>query len=85
MKEGRTYFVINDGQMIDERIIAFTRQGEVDYIIFVNRTDETVKINNISQILDRFKDFEEFNGEFVDDCVTVNPYGYAIIKATFVH
>lgn len=85
MKDGRTYFVINDGQTVDERVIAFTRQGDVDYIIFVNRTEDTVKIQNISQILDRFKDFEEFNGEFSDDCVTVEPYGYTIIKATFVH
>ena len=51
MKNGRTYFVINDEQTVDERVIAFTRQGDTDYIIFVNRTDDTVKIDNISGIL----------------------------------
>lgn len=84
MKNGRTYFVINDEQTVDERVIAFTRQGDTDYIIFVNRTDDTVKIDNISGILDRFKDFEKFNGDFENDCITITPYGYAIIKAKFV-
>lgn len=84
MKNGRTYFVINEEQIVDERVIAFTRQGDTDYIIFVNRTEDIVKIDNISGILDRFKDFEKFNGDFENDCLTITPYGYAIIKAKFV-
>lgn len=85
MKEGRTYFLINEKHIIDERIIAFTRHGDVDYLIFVNRSGDVVKLNNISEILEnRFTDFEQFNGEFNDNCLTINPYGYAIIKAKFV-
>lgn len=83
MKNGRTYFVINDENIIDERITAFTRQGDTDYIVFVNRTGETVKLDNISGILARFKDFEKFNGDFENNCLTVAPYGYAVIKAKF--
>lgn len=84
MKNGRTYFVINDENIIDERITAFTRQGDTDYIVFVNRTGETVKLDNISCILARFKDFEKFSGDFENNCLTVTPYGYAVIKAKFI-
>lgn len=84
MKSGRTYFVINDGQTIDDRIVAFTRQGETDYLFFINRTETVVEVSDISKKLQRFTDFEEFNGEYKNDCVTITPYGYTIIKARFV-
>ena len=85
MKGGKTYFVLNDNQTIDERIIAFTREGDpCDYIIFVNRTGENVRLGGISIVLSRFTGFEPFYGEFSDNAVTVPPYGYTIIKAKFV-
>jgi len=85
MKGGKTYFVLNDNQTIDERVIAFTREGKpCDYIIFVNRTGDNVRLGGIPIILSRFTDFEPFYGEFKDNEVTVPPYGYTIIKAKFV-
>ena len=85
MKDGKTYFVLNDNQTTDERIIAFTREGKpIDYIIFVNRTGDNVRLGGIPIILSRFTDFEPFYGEFSDNAVTVPPYGYTIIKAKFV-
>jgi len=85
MKAGKTYFVLNDNQTIDERVIAFTREGKpIDYIIFVNRTGENVSVGNIHEVLSRFTDFEPYHGEFENDTVTVPPYGYTIITARFV-
>ena len=85
MKAGKAYFVLNDNQLIDDRVIAFTREGKPeDYIVFVNRTGEIVKVGNIPELLSRFKDFEPYYGEFADNTVTVPPYGYTIIKAKFV-
>ena len=85
MKNGRIYFVINDGDFIDERLAAFTRQGEQgDYLFFINRSEETVRVEDISGNLSRFTDFEPYIGEFSDNAVTVQPYGYTIIKARFV-
>jgi hypothetical protein len=84
MKDGRTYFVINDGQTIDERVVAFTRQGEEDYLVFVNRSGDEVQISDLSKKLYRFSSFEQFNGSYSDDCVKLSPYGYAIIKAKFL-
>lgn len=84
MKSGRTYFVINDGQLIDDRIIGFTREGkDVDYIIFVNRTGDTVKLREVSDYFDLFKDFTGFYGEYSDDTLVIPPYGFSIIKAVF--
>jgi 4-alpha-glucanotransferase len=79
MKEGRAYFVYED-----DRAVAFTRSGKTDAIIFVNRTGETVFINNISNVLARFKDIEPYIGGFSDDTVEITPYGYTIIKAVFI-
>lgn len=85
MKIGRTYFVINDDQIVDDRIIAFTRQGDdIDYIVFVNRTGDEVNVGEIHDKLNRFTDFEQYCGKFENDCVTVAPYGYTIIKAKFM-
>jgi 4-alpha-glucanotransferase len=79
MKEGRAYFVYED-----DRAVAFTRSGKTDAIIFVNRTGETVFINNISNVLARFKDIEPYIGGFSDDTVEITPYRYTIIKAVFI-
>jgi glycosidase len=85
MKDGRTYFVINDGYTIDERVVAFTRQGsEKDYLIFVNRSSDEVKITEISKKLYRFSNFCKFQGHYNDDCVTLPPFGYAIVTANFI-
>lgn len=84
MKSGRTYFVINDGQLIDDRIIGFTREGkDKDFIIFVNRTGDTVKLREVSEYFKLFKDFMGFYGEYNDDTLVVPPYGFSIINAKF--
>ena len=85
MKDGRIYFVINDKGIADSRIVGFTRQGQKqDYIFFINRSGDTVELGNMSTILDRFENLKPFYGTFVDDTITVKPYGYTIIKAKFV-
>ena len=84
MKDGRTYFVVNDGYTIDERVVAFTRQGNLDYIFFINRSADEVKISDVSQKLFRFRNFKQYNGSYDNDCVTLPPYDYAIVEAEFV-
>ena len=84
MKEGRTYFVLNDNEVFDERVVAFTRQGETDSIVFVNRSCDDIRIENIPELLPRFKDFGAVCGYFVDNAVEIKPYGYTIISAKFV-
>jgi hypothetical protein len=85
MKDGRIYFVINEKETHDSRLIGFTRQGQkMDYIFFINRSGDTVQLENISQILSRFEDFQPFYGGFMNDAITVKPYGYTIIKAKFI-
>ena len=84
MKEGRTYFVLNDNDVFDERVVAFTRQGETDSIVFVNRSCDDIRIENIPELLPRFKDFGAVCGYFVDNAVEIKPYGYTIISAKFV-
>ncbi len=85
LKKGRTYFVINETELIDDRVIGFTRQGnDVDYIFFVNRSGDTVWLNGIGTYLDRFRDIIGYIGEYVDGNLKIEPYGYSIIKAVFV-
>ena len=85
MKAGRTYFVINEEEITDNRLIAFTRQGaETDYIVFVNRSGENVSLGNVPGLLSRFRSFEPYIGEFDGETISVPPYGYSIIKAKFV-
>lgn len=84
MKDGRTYFVVNDGYTIDERVVAFTRQGNPDYIFFINRSADEVKISDVSQKLFRFRNFKQYNGSYNNDCVTLPPYDYAIVEAEFM-
>lgn len=85
MKDGRAYFVFNDTDIIDDRLIGVARQGkDVDYIFFVNRSDACVNIPNLSSHLSRFTNFEAYYGGYTDDTLTVSPYGYTIIKAKFV-
>ena len=85
MKDGRIYFVINEKETHDSRLVGFTRQGQKqDYIIFVNRSADVVKLEHMSEILDRFTDIQPFYGEYMDDAITVLPYDYTIIKAKFV-
>ncbi|MBQ8960634.1 MAG: glycoside hydrolase family 13 protein [Ruminococcus sp.] len=84
MKSGRTYFVLNDRQLIDDRVIAFTREGtQKDYIFFVNRSGSTVKMSPIPELLERFSGFEAYIGGFDGRTLTVPPYGYSIITAKF--
>ncbi len=84
LKNGRTYFILTNSALSDDRVIGFSRQGDdVDYIFFVNRSNETVSLSGISRNLFLFSDFEPAYGDFSDDTVTVKPYGYTIIKAKF--
>ena len=85
MRFGRAYFVLNDEEIMDDRLAGFTRQGDdMDYIVFVNRSGDNVVLENVSRILYRFTDFAPAYGHFADDRLTVSPYGYTIIKARFV-
>ena len=85
MKNGRAYFVFNDTDTIDDRLIGLARQGEdIDYICFVNRSDASVSIPVLSSYLPRFTDLAPYYGEYADDTLTVAPYGYTIIKAKFL-
>ena len=85
MKNGRAYFVFNDTNTIDDRLIGLARQGEdIDYICFVNRSDASVSIPVLSSYLPRFTDLAPYYGEYADDTLTVAPYGYTIIKAKFL-
>lgn len=79
MKDGRTYFVYHD-----ENVVAFTRTGETDAVVFVNRSGNTAYLNNVSEILGRFSDLNALTGEFKDNTLKINPYGYAIISAKFI-
>lgn len=85
LKDGRIYFALNGNQSIDERIVVFTRQGEKDdYLFFINRTGEPVKIPDLPGLLDLFTDFEQYHGEYIDGALKVEPYGYSIVKAKFI-
>ncbi|MDE6034707.1 MAG: glycoside hydrolase family 13 protein [Ruminococcus sp.] len=84
MKEGRTYFVLNDDDIFDERVVAFTRQGDTDSIVFVNRSCDDIRIENISGLMPRFRDFASMYGFFENDTVEIKPYGYTIISAKFM-
>ncbi len=86
MKEGRTYFVLNDDDIVDERLAAFTRQGDdLDYIVIVNRSSDDVTLENLPKIMPRFKDFKPaFGGECDGVSVKIAPYSYTIITAKFI-
>ena len=86
MKKGRTYFVINDENIADNRLIGFTREGEDrDYIVFVNRSGDEVCLKDLAANLPRFTDFRPaYGGACENDSLTVAPYGYTIISAKFL-
>ena len=86
MKKGRTYFVINDEDIADNRLIGFTREGEDrDYIVFVNRSGDEVCLKDLAARLSRFTDFRPaYGGACENDSLTVAPYGYTIISAKFL-
>ena len=85
LKEGRTYFVLNDRHIVDDRVAAFTRQGDtLDYIFFINRSGDEVKISNMNFHLDRFTNLTPCYGRFEDNTVYIPPYGFTIINAVFV-
>lgn len=82
--DGRIYFILSNSELADERVVGFARQGEeADYIFFVNRSAEKVKLSDVSKKLFLFTGFAPVYGEFSEDSVTVEPYGYTIIKAKF--
>lgn len=84
LKDGRVYFVINEVEDNDSRLIVFTRTGkDRDYIFFINRSGDSVQLANISKILFRFSNIMRFHGEFENDILTIKPYGYSIITAHF--
>ena len=79
MTSGGIYFVYSD-----ENVIAFTRTGKRDSVIFVNRSGNEAVIGNISGVLSRFEDIKPVCGEYCDNTVKVAPYGYTIISAKFL-
>lgn len=79
MKHGRIYFVYKD-----DNVIAFARTGNEDAIIFCNRSGTDVQVGNVAEILDRFTDLKPYIGEFSDNTVKIQPYGYTIIRAEFL-
>ena len=86
MKSGKTYFIMNDDYILDERVIAFTREGaDRDFLVFVNRSGDEVCIGNLAANMPRFTDFKpEYGGKCENDSITVAPYGYTIISAKFL-
>lgn len=84
MKSGRAYFAIKGGQLPDERVMVFTRQGySSDYIFYVNRTCDTVTLYDVPGFFVYFSGFESFHGEYKNGNITVAPYSYSIIKAKY--
>ena len=84
MKDGKAYFGLFDDIIKDERVVVFTREGEsIDYLIFVNRTDETVTFSGVSDYFRNFVDFSEYRGKYEDDDVIIPPYGYSILTAKY--
>ena len=84
LKAGRTYFALKDGQLPDERVMAFTRQGSpMDYIFFINRTGDTVTLSNMREFFTFFTNMEQFYGDYSDGTLVIPPYGYSIVKAKF--
>jgi 4-alpha-glucanotransferase len=78
MKDGKAYFVY-----MDNNVVGFTRSGETDAIIFVNRSGEKAYISNLSWILNRFTDIKPMLGVLSDNTLTVEPYSFSIITAKF--
>lgn len=86
MKDGRIYFAkgINENLHEDD-VIVFTRSGaDKDCLVFVNRSDKRIVIDNLSGHFAKFAEFESIHGEFKDDTVTVEPYGYTLVSARYV-
>lgn len=78
MKEGRIYFIYSDND-----VIAFTRTGKTDAIIFVNRSGKEVSFNNINEILCRFSNIKQFYGEYDNGCMKIKPYSYTVVTAQY--
>ena len=84
LRSGRTYFALSGGQLPDERVIVFTRQGHfTDYIFYINRTADTVTLSGVDKFFTLFSGIEGFYGDYSDGTIVVPPYGYSIIKAKY--
>lgn len=79
MKDGRIYFVYSD-----DKVIGFTRTGETDALVFVNRSGEKAVIGNAEGVLSRFENIQPLHGEFNGSEISVEPYGYTIVTAKFL-
>lgn len=79
MKSGRIYFVYRD-----ENVVAFTRTGETDALVFVNRSGGEAVINNICDVLSRFENVKPFCGELENNTLKIDAYGYSILTAKFL-
>lgn len=87
LKHGRLYFIYRT-----DKVIGFSRTGEKkDYIFFINRTGETVYLNNMTScpegqkpVMDRFGTVESCIGEFQNDTLKIEPYGYSAVSARFM-
>ncbi len=84
LKDGRIYFVDNDKWLKDDRITVFVRQGDPDYIFFVNKSEANVTVGNVSELLALFSDLKPYIGQFENNVVEIEPYGYTIITGNFI-
>lgn len=79
MRDGGVYFVYKS-----ENVIAFTRTGKRDAVVFVNRGGNTEYVWNCDKVLSRFGNLKAHKGEFTDNTVKIDPYGYTVITAEFL-
>lgn len=84
LKQGRIYFVLDDGYLNDDRVVAFTRQGDPDYIFFINKSEANICIENIAEILRLFGDLKPCIGDFKDNKLNMKPYSYCILTGNFL-
>ena len=83
LRDGRIYFILDSDGLRDDRIAVFIRQGDPDYIFFVNKSEADITINNASNALSRFRDLKPHIGGFANDTIEIEPYGYTIITGKF--
>lgn len=84
LKQGRIYFVLDDGYLNDDRVVAFTRQGDPDYIFFINKSEANICIENVAEILRLFGDLKPCIGDFKDNKLNMKPYSYCILTGNFL-
>lgn len=80
MKNGNIYFIYSD-----DNVIAFSRTGKTDNLIFINRCGNDAYVNNISEILGNYQITGTVCGNYENNTVKISPYGYTILSAKKVN